>query len=76
VTPASASAAQPSRPRPEGRDLWGDSAAIETALFRNVSRYRTPAAAGPRDDQSYLLKWSEDFGAERYGAARILAGMG
>ena len=52
-------------------DLWGDSAAIEAALFRNVSRYRDPGRGqGLAMIKRYLLKWAGKISV-RSGTARL-----
>jgi anti-sigma regulatory factor (Ser/Thr protein kinase) len=52
-------------------DLWGDSAAIEAALFRSVSRYRDPGRGqGLAMIKRYLLKWAGKLSV-RSGTARL-----
>ena len=52
-------------------ELWGDSAAIEAALFRNVSRYRDPGRGqGLAMIKRYLTKWAGKISV-RSGTARL-----
>jgi len=52
-------------------ELWGDSAAIEAALFRNVSRYRDPGRGqGLAMIKRYLSKWDGKISV-RSGTARL-----
>jgi hypothetical protein len=52
-------------------DLWGDSAAIEAALFRNVSRFPHPGRGqGLAMIKRYLNKWAGKISV-RSGTARL-----